>query len=781
MGTFLILLLIVAVVYLATRDTDNGRRPEIRNAMKTPKPPKTPGLTISVVLSGEAGSPISPAKTARSVSSASPTKSRAYTSERMWIPPGTAVNIAGHLIPGGMIYVGDSLRAANDWSNEPALINPNLKVAPDHARVAAPDLGYWPSYSAIQPSNRAVYLQWLANGRFDPQIGIGYVFLFFYGLERRALFDAKHIAAARAELPLIAEEIERLLDLYGQHNSFAGYAGRFLGYIKCQDELIDVTNAVPPTARSSWDLPMEVKFAIGKYVQQEKPIPAEWALAWFRLDPRAGLRTAGVRCPEEMTELFMFRYRERFGDGMVLKRNKTNLRVEYHAASSSLHGVQLDYTIDLPDVTRLEGPLNKLRKLGDDVQQELDRFSRWVGRTGDRTSPSAIALLPAPIVQARLTGDTAELLATVKGSLNNSDVSVLKTIEILRYWPVKDMRKVTKAEAVGLSDLLSNLGYGIEPDVRFGGVTIAKSDKLAVFKLERNAPAPTKEFESARLLLHLGAAIATADKEVTPREQTSLEEHLQRSLRLSDVERTRLHAYLRWLLAEPPSLAGLKPKLQQLTGPQRATTARFLLAIAGADGHVSTPELKMLGKIYDLLGLDSTLLYEDVHNLAVEQFEPGPVTVIPFDESVEKGYAIPRKAKDSAADEGVGLDLQRVRAVMDDTQAVTAILTGIFSEQTEQDEEVAATDDMDAPDAPIVAVASAAKLDEPHMKFLKALAAQDHWHQAELSQLAAEHGLMPAGAIEMVNQAAFAACDEPLLEGNDPAEVNRYALEEMLT
>ena len=43
----------------------------------------------------------------------------------------------------------------------------------------------------------------------------------------------------------------------------------------------------------------------------------------------------------------------------------------------------------------------------------------------------------------------------------------------------------------------------------------------------------------------------------------------------------------------------------------------------------------------------------------------------------------------------------------------------------------------------------------------------------------AAHGLMPGGAMESINDAAFQLCDEPLLEGADPIEINPYAREEL--
>ncbi|MBK9031559.1 MAG: TerB N-terminal domain-containing protein [Myxococcales bacterium] len=81
------------------------------------------------------------------------------------------------------------------------------------SRLASP-LPYWPSYGAASPAQRAVYLDWLAGVRADPAVPIGYVFIYFYGLEQRVLVDDCDHVEVRAEL-------RRLLSVYGGDASFS--------------------------------------------------------------------------------------------------------------------------------------------------------------------------------------------------------------------------------------------------------------------------------------------------------------------------------------------------------------------------------------------------------------------------------------------------------------------------------------------------------------------------------------------------------------------------------
>jgi len=107
---------------------------------------------------------------------------------------------------------------------DPALINPSLKVATRNPDSAGTKMGYWPSYSTIEPECRLAYLQWLADGKKDPNASIGYVFLYFYGIERRIIADMP----ADEEILALVAEIERLRSIYSSNGSFGGYSARLI-------------------------------------------------------------------------------------------------------------------------------------------------------------------------------------------------------------------------------------------------------------------------------------------------------------------------------------------------------------------------------------------------------------------------------------------------------------------------------------------------------------------------------------------------------------------------
>ncbi|MGD9809656.1 MAG: TerB N-terminal domain-containing protein [Deferribacterales bacterium] len=78
--------------------------------------------------------------------------------------------------------LGISFKAYMNTDIEPSLIDITLPIKKPHDLMFVEALGYWPRYENLNPEQRWVYLSWLQN--IEISVDIGYVFLFYYGLER---------------------------------------------------------------------------------------------------------------------------------------------------------------------------------------------------------------------------------------------------------------------------------------------------------------------------------------------------------------------------------------------------------------------------------------------------------------------------------------------------------------------------------------------------------------------------------------------------------------------
>ncbi|HJX29305.1 MAG TPA: tellurite resistance TerB family protein, partial [Thermoanaerobaculia bacterium] len=170
---------------------------------------------------------------------------------------------------------------------------------------------------------------------------------------------------------------------------------------------------------------------------------------------------------------------------------------------------------------------------------------------------------------------------------------------------------------------------------------------------------------------------------MTREEELHLLTHLERALHLGASERARLQAHLRWLLADPPGMAGLKKRIEPLPESQRHSIGQFLITVAGADGQVSAEEIKLLSKIYSLLGLEPQAVYSDIHALAAADAPPPaeppaePVTVRPAT-AASSGFGLP---KEPARASGLTLDPRKVEAKLAETEQVASLLEQIFIEE----------------------------------------------------------------------------------------------------
>lgn len=684
------------------------------------------------------------------------------TSDKCWIGPNREVEIAGLGSIGGMLYYGQGLASVQGSDVEPALINPKLRVVwPKNG--AADRMPYWPSYSRISETARGEYLTWLAGGRKGPDVQMGCVFLYFYGLERRVLAD-KHLPDVSSELPAILAEVRRLLTIYGSNGSFFNYATQFLDCMVVFGAKDRVYRLPPPPHGTYKLLTLRHKMALGQAAVDGVPLPDNWAYAWLMNDQRFWPRTPATRCADEFKKLFSELYKDSFGDGMKLPVNKTLLKPLYQAASSSFGGSRIELAgSNIPDVTVLERPFNQLKDIAERATETLQPFSRYVGKFPDRkSSGEAIALLPTPLWPVEALHSFTSWLVQL-GVETTPQVATFG--ELVQHLPSGFPLK--KDGVAALSTSLEQIGVGIEPDIRWGGPLPAADTKAVFFALAKDdvGVKPSTLYSAARLTLQLGTSVAAADGTVSQDEQQHLEESLERWLHLNATETARLRAHLKWLLVAPPPLTALKRQIAELKDNQKQALAAFLVTTAQSSGEVSPVEVKVLTKIYRLFGIDEKALFSQLHIAATE-----PVTV-KSGAPTSDGFTVPPKpAKRKAG--AIVLDAERIAALTADSQRVSAILTSIFAEVEQPQEAVPEQDE-------IPAASSIVGLDAAFSEFVRVLISRDSWTRAELEDLAADRGVMLDGAMDRINEAFLDAKESALLEGEDPVEVNKDIAKEL--
>ncbi|SEU40790.1 Uncharacterized conserved protein, tellurite resistance protein B (TerB) family [Myxococcus fulvus] len=748
--------------------TKSSAEPLELSVLSASVPPPKPVASTPMV---EVVQRVAPARSVEPTSAPGPTLWPPTPQKTEWIAPGQSIEVAGYMLKDGMVYVGSRLRAVKLPSSEPALINPKLEVASRPNR-GGQGLRYWPSYSDLSPSARAGYLAWLAGGRRQPGIDIGYVFLFFYGLERRVLHDLGTEPEALAEARLIEGEVHGLLEVYSENSSFAGYASAFLDILRVHRAGEDGLLKESPdfASRSAGSASFDVRMAAGTAATRGLPLPADWALVWAVETHVTRPRTPAIRCPAEFQALFRARYQRDHGAGIVPRALKGKVEARYNPASASFGGEVRLASTSINEAS--ETSLKPVRALIEECCESLESYSRWVGKNPDaRNSMSALALLP-PELAASIDGgsDVQALRALLRQSLGNNPSAPVPATELLKHWPTTTLGKLTKAEAVGLAQALEKLGHGMEPDPRMGGAVLFSDESAWLFLLPSDSPsAPSASYLSALAMLHLAAAVATADGTVSTDEIHRMEALVEAAQGLLPSEKVRLRAHVSWLLARPASSAGHKKRVEALTPEARTSLGNLLVEVAVADGNVSPEELKTLSRLYAMLGLDENSVYSRVHAATASRPATEPVSMR-LAGAPEQGFAIPAPPPEKG--ERVALDMRSVQAKLAETAAVSSLLGSIFADEEPTPPAPQPT--------PAVTEAGIAGLDALHTSLLRALVAKPEWPRAEVEKLASGLGLLPDGALDVINDAAFEVCGEPILEGDETLQLNEQAVKEMM-
>ncbi|MBB4124288.1 TerB N-terminal domain-containing protein [Martelella radicis] len=671
-----------------------------------------------------------------------------FAKQGAWLPPGETVKIAGRTIA-GMVYVGTPPRAGRYQEKCRAYIDPGLKASSGSSDIAGTSMPYWPSYSEMSPIARGTYLDWLASGRNDARYDAGYMFLYFYGLERRFFVDKPGMP----EKLEIVREVERLQALYSENHSARRYLGLFL---EAAAPFVEDERPLELAFGSeSGELPLPVKILLGTTIAEGGRLSSEQLLSFWYCHPECYGRTPAQRCAEEFRALFGLKFNEKHPDGLKLRKPKRDLKVTYRAASSEFEVELLPKANGqpIPDISSLGTPVTAAKSIADDAIDELDKLSRYLGRNPEgRGSVEAHALLPPALWPLFPSADLEEIRRWAHGIIDGGGLVPLVDLIAKLEGSVPD--KIGKKQLVSAADALAQLGIGFSPDPRFAPRGPKIGDPVMLFEqADGDLESVSDGYKKALTELTVGAFIAHADNEIAPAERMALQRLID-DKPLNEAERNRLTANLAWQLSVPPDARGLRKSLQNVSPAESGAIRRAIVAMVHADNVVAADEVSAIEKIYKFLGISEAEVYSDIHALSASD---EPVTLLRA-QPAEPGETIPAEARPDFLDSG------RIASIRQDTERVSSVLGAIFASDIDDDLDDEPHDDVQQHVLP--------GLDPVHAGFVIELVTRDQWSEVEFNMLASQHGLMAAGGLETINEWSFSRYDDALIEEYEGFELN---------
>ncbi len=635
--------------------------------------------------------------------------------------------------------------------HDSSFLDPSLPVA--GSSTSAGPLGYWPSYAAITPECRRRYIEWLSSGKRDPDAPLGYIFLYFYGLERRLLLEEP----TADEVRLLVAEIERLRTIYAGSGSFEGYSRRLVeavGFLKNSASLAPEPY-VPDLEALPNDMPLALKVAIAQEVAARRPLGFELsAAALFGLrDFWSENRHATGKARPAFLALLRLRFKKAFPTGFPLRNRKdSHLQLHYRGASAGLYldlGSKLGLT-GLPDPSTLTW--TKLLTHATTVAAEIAAYAKVLAYHPARAnSLTVLADCPAELRDA-IAPEARSWLAGLPSpaAVSFGELAGHAIGTSTGKWTIRHRRDVSEA--------LAAVGYAMEPDPEDGTERIEDGTVVQVFKCSGRTRSRALDVASVAAMF-----VAAVGRTSSGGNEAAAEVWLSKlpsRLTLSPDEATRLRARLVWFGAKGVVLAKAKKTLGDATHEEKEFCAWSATVAAGATGDVGKPQVAVLEAIHDALGVPRSSLYSGLNASIGEAATSASEPVLVSEEVAEAAHPISRPVVAAGPS-----DIDRLDRIRAETDRVSRMLADIFVEE-EQPPELAE----DARGGPL------AGLDAEHAALLTQLLSRTEWPREEFDSAVTEAGLMPDGAMETINEWSFDHHGDALLEDGETVVVNHALL-----
>jgi tellurite resistance protein len=693
--------------------------------------------------------------------------------ELCWVAANESINIAGFQIPSGMIYVSDGQSSTAEAST----INIRLPVG-NATSGSCSRLSYYPQYLWLTPDQRAAYLEWLASGRVDgnPEAReLGYVFLFFYGLERRLLVDT-------APDQEVVAEVVRLLQHYGPYTrsrslqSYTSQLIHFWGWRQGADyysQLLEWMKTLPVTLLGE----DELAIVLASQCQANKPLQPDLAyeVASRNYDARRSVIISRVN--DEFRSLFSKRYLEQFPSGMNLTQAKQPARLAYRAASPSLlQQSSGGFSIQIPDVLGIQRQFSPLVKIWNSCVEDLAGYSRARTKSNDLSAPlKAYLALPDELRIGTVHPLTKQWNEMLQSARNSNGYAIVDVGRLAQLHGFNQREKLTVGQSRDLAGTLESLQYAVEPDARFDGA-YSWDQELAVFKQPSdNFAAPSKNYVGASVLLKLCVLVAGADGHVAPEELDVSRHFIEKNLALSSEDHQRLEALEQVLIADPSRFSGALTKIAKpIPAAQRELIGEVLVYVAAADKVVTKDEIKTLEKIFKAFELPVNKLETYLKAVGPEFAE----VTIQTAGNVVSGERIPRP------DQPFQIDMARVDQIAKETSEVAGLLAKVMVDDDEE-QQIKAKEKETAKSAskkptrletlaPAATIPDWIKTLEPkYHPIILGLIQSDSMPRSDFDVLVKKSQLMPLNAFDAINDWADDHLGDFLLEGSDPILVHR--------
>lgn len=630
-----------------------------------------------------------------------------------WIGNGKSIEIQGYSIQNPNIYVYDSGRKSPACHIVPTKLKATKKENYD-------EIGYWPSYSDLNPGQRGMFLNWLATGKNDSKIDIGYVFIYFYGLEYRVLKENKDYKS-------IAQEIIRLRKIYSSNNSFKNYSEGLLAYILSnlsdKDFASEIFTQIQPTLdKYSYIYRSGINLKIKKSVKltEDELISA---ISSFENVQRSSIPS---KVGNYFDQYFKIIAKNEISDAISsIEPKEYNER--YYSASNFLRDEHTYKGLRIIVDRKTQNILAKK------WTEAIDAFRPYSRKLSKNAPKDIFNLLPFELRQI-IDHPNKENLKKIESNFLDKVID-LKNITDSLGINIGD--KVNQKDAKEIVESLLSSNIIIEPNLSYFKKTYRPDDNVILTRTNNASMLDGDDYKLAALMADFGADLAHSDNDYSKDEAEQIYNLISSDFLSKEIEKEHLKLRVKLYENSKPKMNGVFKKLsEKLDLKDLKIFSNYLVKVALADGVLSKEEDRKIRDSLAKLGLESSYIEDlyssfdvDVQFDNVELRRPGSPT--------STGSAIPKKV------DGISIDRAKLSKLAADTAEVKSVLSEIITLEEKE------ADYLDVPEDDS---ASEIVLSGKYKELLEVILSKKEWEKNELKEKAKEFGLMINAAISKINE-----------------------------
>ncbi|PWR72559.1 TerB N-terminal domain-containing protein [Methanospirillum lacunae] len=551
-------------------------------------------------------------------------------------------------------------------SIEPSCIDVTLPIGSYSNTIKR--LPSFPNYSNLDPDQRYLYLSWLHEGRKKKLEDDGYLFLYFFGLERRIFLDNEDYGP-------ILNECYNLKKIVSSPSSNFSFISSFIAYLLGKRILNlsnkELSNFYPPNDEIG---PDELKVILSWYIQHQKPISGllSYLILYYFLNVPKNFDKKTIR---EKRDLFLKLFKHYYPSGFTLQVSRFPYRFKYYAANPTIrdqfqHNGSIDEII-LQNPIGKKSQFNPLRELWiqsinlksiDELNNSLEKNNEIILNKKDSSSNKKFQLV-----------DVWESI--ILPFINNEDEDII--ISISEFNKLKTPIEHITIDSEKISSIISFIksqGYEVVPS-NYGALESA--DYVGLVLSTPNSESHSIQYNTAVFFIELGMHIAHADKKITSEELNYLSDYVTNKFILNSHDLECIRLYQKILISHPPNINFILKRVKdKVPFHKREIIASYIVDIIIADNVIHDLEIASLSQVLESMDIPKSEVEILIQNRLIKlniQDESSSLISIKTSVSLDKGeliqsnYSVPI------------INSEENNVIIDKDDEIVVILDGVFN------------------------------------------------------------------------------------------------------